>query len=801
MTLEQKRTRELILDYVKTNNSFPEKLNSFNFSDDLIIDILSINPNYISRFPIESLSNYVLYNIVAKLPSVYMRKVPEERIDENFVKNVLSLNINVIKYIPDIKLILVKPWELNNLGYDKLTYESYVYLIDTMFSNTVTNAGLREYIEDNPAFYDNMDVEAKRYYILKRLNKRLSLFLFDKLDKEIINEEIVSTAAKRLAPNEFLRLFGQDIFHGEYADVIKSVNQNLYNMYSKKNNLSENDYLNAYNQDNLNILKMPLGYTTKSMWNEVLEKAMSSNNKYHNHLNEILKRMPNRYFDKKTLKNLLYDHTNHIKCLSAKLFNSEMIYEYLVSAEEYYSWYVMPEIIEDVEDIIVEHMNEEIFNFLNKYELFNEAIIEKADIEKYVKLNPGILSKLADVNPNIIKRINDIRLTYDEYLSIVFKKPELITFVPKNIINYNFILTAADNNENVLFYIFSDKNLCEYVDEILLQIYLKTDVVRIDLIPEKFVTPVLIKGILIKNNDALNLVPIKNRTRMMYEVAADLGIKNPNMPKDLKDIVDHNKNIERNIKKYKDIQLEYEQNAKYILEYLSEYSIGLEDFCKKKKISFSKFKGILSNLQNFYPEIYEAYKKMTEIHKKESWGYVIRVIDFLKKGIKDGIKNPETGEMLPFNAFTYFLGTQLNPDLISKPLSTGLSRAEYSVFYKTIKYNTKDSLRDEQMFLGGVYIKNGKELTKYEKDRILNFLRINFIPVTNQTISYCVRLYFENKIDISKKYEKQIKYDVEEEQRNEIKDQVAMIELQEEVIKRIKEKIEELENQKKRVIL
>ncbi len=813
--MEYEELRQFILEYVKQNDSFPAKFDVSILSKPIIVEIILTNPNYIDAFNINDFSIREIQSFVLKNPKVILNKLPDTIIDRKFIISLIKKDPNIIFYLTSDHLKLLESWDANEIDYSRLLESAYIRLIKHIYYEK-RNDDMKSYVLENDDFFKYMNNNVKNHY-LKVVIPKYGEYnnIFKGLDSSVIDDELVKIAAKHLSEKRFIDLFGEGIFKSKYAKIIKDENPTLYLDNVSKEDAENEMYIEFFEKDCFNILSMPLSKTNKKMWNYTLNYSLT-----HNMINlrKVLSKMPVRYFDKKTLNMMLFKYPSFVKYIPSKAFNGEMVLNLLKKVKEHdktafegyasYKTRSMYFIIKDVEDLVIDHMNKELFDFCYKNKLFTAKIVGNANIGNFISGHPNVFEALADINPSIIKKYKKIEINNpDKYKDYIIKNdPEIIIFVPERFLSVEFVYDCIKENFRVIEQVLTTSKLEKYITSELIDLYVsKYETIRLDYIPEKYLTADIIVKVLKKNKDALQLVPLEKRTRKMYEVAADLGIIEKGMPDDLDEMIKYNKEIIRQRNALDQKKSEYQTYGKYITMYFSDDSIGLKSFCENNNISESKFRKLLLDLENLYPEIYKEYKNMVDIHASEAWNYVLEVINKIDKAFDEGVKNPETKQNTELNIVTYYFVTAMEPKILNRVLRINISREKSRLFYRKIVLNAIDSPRDIRLYYNTVTRINSENgmrtITDSEKKAIVEFANKNKIPKNGVTLSMITKMYVNGEINLEKVYSKIIKYDLEEEKRKELSERLTMIRIQDEIIKILDEKIKELNNNIRRAIL
>lgn len=805
--------KQFILEYVKRSNVFPASFDISTLPKPLVVEIILTNSKYLETFGVDKFQPHELIRFATNDPRTVLPMIPDNMINRNFLLGLINKDPNVIAYLTTENFIKLNPWDINTIDYSKLLDRGYIGVIDYVFSRNYIASTMKEYVVENSEFFKHMSSKIKNYYLKATIGKRSEYrVMFKNIEDNAIDEELVEMAAEKLNEAEFINLFGKKIFKGKYAKTIKDTNATLYLNNVSEQEATEEMYKEVFEKDYYNILDMPLSQTNKKMWITALNYSLSHRRIK---LRQILSRMPARYFDKRTLNMFLYRYPSYVRYISPKAFNADMVMNYLITMKnnvlsEGKKLITFENYVYDVENLIIKHMNKEIFDFCYENNVLTYDIVGEANIGNFIIDHPVVFEKLAKINPSIIKKAKKVELNdpdkYKHY--IVHYDEEIIKFVPEKMLSSEFIYECAVEKPKVLKYVMETPKLRKYATSELVKLYVSKSyyyATRLDYIPDDFLTPDLAAEIFKKNNNALMMVPKDKRTRKMYEVAADLGITSKDMPTDLVDMMRYNRELETKKSKLEQKRIDYVVFGEYIPMYFSDDSIGVKTFCERNNISEHKFKKILTDLEEFYPEIYDEYRNLVEIHHKEAWGHVLDALDQVKTALNEGMENPETKKKSELNVILYYLITVLDPKAISDILIKRLPREKYQLFYRQIVAWSKDSSKDVKSFYNTVIkIKTDsgyREINKAEKDMIINFLDKNSIPKNSRTISVLTKMYLNREIDLKKVYPKIIKYDLEEEKRKAISERLSIINIQDEVIKKLDEKIEELKNSKRRAIL
>ena len=214
----------------------------------------------------------------------------------------------------------------------------------------------------------------------------------------------------------------------------------------------------------------------------------------------------------------------------------------------------------------------------------------------------------------------------------------------------------------------------------------------------------------------------------------------------------------------------YENAKKIINHYIDDPdSYNHENFFASLSIDKEKFVFCLKTIKAFDSNLYKKYQEKKELNKKVRYVKSKETIIDLVIAIKTGsFKDGTPFDLLEFVKKVPFKYDHDFFDSITEFMKRNCTKEEYFIMTKYLYDNKfKNKKVFEPLNLNTVYntktIIKGRELTREDKDTIIEYLKVNSIPVISKTYYVAKFKYVDGKItkelveqEKAKKFVKQI---------------------------------------------
>jgi hypothetical protein len=158
--------------------------------------------------------------------------------------------------------------------------------------------------------------------------------------------------------------------------------------------------------------------------------------------------------------------------------------------------------------------------------------------------------------------------------------------------------------------------------------------------------------------------------------------------------------------------------------------------------------------------LYKEYCDVTSKRLQETYSVICNKAKKMAVYLTDGIE--ERGIKRKFDIVDYYLYTQMSLDGFSKLIDgMSLPSKEYYTLKRFIEKNYKSTHIDTRKILNitvvmGIKIDNegnsiantGREISKEEKLAVIQWLKVNRIPLTEQTYNIAFNRYYNNLIQL-----------------------------------------------------
>ena len=441
----------------------------------------------------------------------------------------------------------------------------------------------------------------------------------------------------------------------------------------------------------------------------------------------------------------------------------------------------------------------------------NKKNISENELIKEIKKNPKIINyfKVWNLTPNIVNELFKIE-TNDLFNNILIKDSCLynhllkIYFVKFKKLPNNITLTQDIVNEialsdpNFIRYLI---NLNSYYHKYLTEFILQVLIVygkdfRLTEIPEKLLTEDLILLALSKSDSALTKLGELKRTDLMKETSKKHKQGDKTLYNDLYNKLEV---IKQTIKDQENLEIQRNQMPKLISmikDYYKYPYISIKTHCKKQKISEKIFEYGNETISKYNNELNNNANNHYNIHNKELDDQIINLIE---DNIENGIKSPEKQNIIAFNATLYYLYYNIDiDDLMSKEILTKKIRLRNKII-NIIKRPTNSY--GIELFHNDHISFNGEEITQETKFKIEEFMIRHNIPLKHTLARQVLNLYRNNDIDINKNYKDKISFERNETNIDDLFNKIEIIKTQENIINLIDNKINNLKQERKELIL
>lgn len=251
---------------------------------------------------------------------------------------------------------------------------------------------------------------------------------------------------------------------------------------------------------------------------------------------------------------------------------------------------------------------------------------------------------------------------------------------------------------------------------------------------------------------------VKNNLINKVEIYHDYLVNNRKMAQEKKKEEEQDKYIKENLETARSI----------INEYINSQYEDIVTYCDNINLDKKMFDKYLNLIKENDEKIYNNYLEHEERVKKQQHDDLVfralKVIDMMKNGVdQNGIKKE-------FDLIDYYRYLPLGFDRMLRIVRDSINIEDYKLlgsYIETVKtdrelseneinciYNTKTitgiQFDEEKKIIPGT----GREITKEEKQNIINYLKVNNIPVTNKTYNIIYKRWLSGNLDIDEKGKK-----------------------------------------------
>lgn len=347
----------------------------------------------------------------------------------------------------------------------------------------------------------------------------LANILSDKKN-ELSNEEFINKyATKQIIDaiyrgqgNDFLiELFGVEVFNTKIGNYIfaKKICTNSSviiddNLLSKE---TREFYDEIYKKWISYIQYFPEQYQTKELWEDAIAKRPN-----------LFKILPSQYLNKCFCEAVFEKNIKTIKYIPKRFLTQEMCNLAYEKSIQFISCFPESFITDRmIQDTIDKRGNiDYIINIAGKRGLINSM--------NFKVIIGYSLKYLQKINKEYYDR---------EQMELLLKSdvwPTVLMYMDLTYFDYDLLYKCAIHSIKILKRLLPHENINKMMDEKILNIYLTSDYIRLDLISDRLLTPDVLRIALEKNNEALSTLPEERRTTERYKIAAEYGYCDSNAP-------------------------------------------------------------------------------------------------------------------------------------------------------------------------------------------------------------------------------------------------------------------------------
>ena len=193
-----------------------------------------------------------------------------------------------------------------------------------------------------------------------------------------------------------------------------------------------------------------------------------------------------------------------------------------------------------------------------------------------------------------------------------------------------------------------------------------------------------------------------------------------------------------------------------------ESSNKIDDFCQKNNIDRNIFSYYVLLVKEIDDELYSLYSEKIDKFKKLGYVKIVGHIEIIVKGLKNGVE--ENGIIRPFDLIDYFLVSNYSFQDILKLSKSIISRSDYILLRKFIEKNNSgeknntnviNQIMSEKVVISYQKDKKGSPIpgteeifSNEDKEKLINYLRKNNIPINLKTYGIIFRRYRNGTLDI-----------------------------------------------------
>ena len=224
------------------------------------------------------------------------------------------------------------------------------------------------------------------------------------------------------------------------------------------------------------------------------------------------------------------------------------------------------------------------------------------------------------------------------------------------------------------------------------------------------------------------------------------------------------KESDKNIKLEKDKQDTLPIALKTINAFINS-DTTIDRFCKQNNINISTFHKYVNLVKEKNHAVANLYQQKIDQYKKDRYLYILNFIKNLVKCLKEGIIYND--KKRDYDIIDYYMSTNINLEDILDIAKGNVSNKDYNILRRFVNDNIKASktrANDIKQIMDQKVITSYKTNTKGniiegsevvfsndEKQKIIDFLNNNNIPVNLKTYSLMYKRYKDNLVVINKK--------------------------------------------------
>ena len=426
-------------------------------------------------------------------------------------------------------------------------------------------------------------------------------------------------------------------------------------------------------------------------------------------------------------------------------------------------------------------VNSNYADLVNKQQWLDKVYIS----EKYLKYIP---SKYMDESEyyNIVKKfpdaIKDVPLEYKTKQMCLISynyNYKNIAYIPQEYITDEMYLKAIKDNYELIKYVPKERRTQETYDEIAI-----SHPEYIPKIPNQFISKTII-DMATKNGIVTNVIEDINETNAFFEGYLNLTYDEAKNYFASKKITKKIFNIMIDIlKKYNyDLYIKYHlKKEEFYVNIIKDYVFGKYSgkiaLFQEKNIDEEDFDNAVNFIKHNVKELYELYLQRAKTNSNNYQNAIDDTIKFVESSIRT------SDEEKKLNVVRYFLKTNVNPMVVYKSLTNNM---EKRAFYKRVLSDdiNHDQIGSIRIFLKTKYIYHDELISDDLKQKVVDFVCRNDIPVNIVTLNQTLYMYNKGFLDLDKNYDKDITYEIDEIIVEDIEQKIKTIEEQVKLISSI----------------
>lgn len=300
--------------------------------------------------------------------------------------------------------------------------------------------------------------------------------------KKFAIKEVVDIVIKNQNIDFLIELFGTGIFDTKMCDYLFEKNVKYIQYFPDK-------------------------YQTEEKWQKAINK-----------IPKLINCLPKKYSIKTFYQKIFKDNIKTIKYIPSKFMDIEMCQEAYSQNKDLISYFP--------EELITNNMIQDIIstkgNVMSIIKLAQKRGLMTS--ENFKLLISYSLKYLSKINKEYYDRncVEEL-LKSDKWIGV-------ITSMDLTYFDYDLLFMCATHSIKMLKRLLPNKHINSLMDEKILQIYLTSDYIRLELIRDDYLTDEVLRIALEKNSDALSTLEEERRTSSRYKIAAEYGYCDANAP-------------------------------------------------------------------------------------------------------------------------------------------------------------------------------------------------------------------------------------------------------------------------------